>query len=276
MASVSFKKIHGRAEVIALIRHCDASQRLVHTHSNQDIDLSRTHENVQSREFDDAIKYYDDRLSYLDSMEKANRRKDRVTCFSLEIPAPKDLPKDYIKSWYVTTTDLIKRSYGGRNVIASYLHLDEVHEYYDRGEIKQSRPHIHVFVVPEIKGKLNGKAFSSRASMKRLNQEIHELTRDTYSCDFMTGETPQKRTVEELKRLSEKELQEKEKELVYLRTRIQRLETDKEQIQKKIEYMYQDLKKLTDFNEMRDLYRKTFDEELELEYEKVRSRGRAR
>lgn len=276
MGSVSFKKLHGRAEVISMIRHCDAQERRIHNHANKDIDITRVNENLQSHDFESAIKRYEDRLLLLDSKEKANKRKDRVTCFGLEIPAPLELTETNVNSWYRDITNLIKRSCGGLNVISSYLHKDEIHDYYDHGEIKTSRPHIHIFVVPEVKGKLNGKVFSSRERMKKLNKEIHEFTKEVYHCDFMTGETPQKRTVEELKRLSEKELQAKEKELEILRTRTELLDSEKKKLQVKIESMYQDLQKLTDFNEMRELYRKTFDDELELEYEKVRSRGRSR
>lgn len=276
MASVNFLKLHGKSEVSAMIRHCDVNERAVRTHANKDIDISRTCENLQSRGYEDALSRYESRLQELDSQKGANRRKDRVTCFGLEIPAPKDLKDEYIEHWYTTVTDLLKRACGGRNVISTYLHKDEIHDYYDRGEIKKSRSHIHAFIVPEVKGKLRGKDFSSRESMITLNRKIHDVTREIYGCDFMTGEDPRKRTVEDLKRISEKSIQEKEQELERITIALEREKKEYRQLKNKVLDLSQKLEKMQDFEEMRRLYYQVFDDELELEQTRKRTKSMSR
>ena len=104
--------------------------------------------------------------------------------------------------------------YGTRNVLNWYLHVDEVHEYVDHGNVKESLSHIHIPVVPEIDGKLNGKAFSSRSNMVELNHRIHEAVRhELGGPGLLTGEKARKRSVEELKVNSYKELQARSEEL---------------------------------------------------------------
>ena len=55
------------------------------------------------------------------------------------------------------------------------MHQDEKHAYIhaETGERCMSRSHLQCYVVPEHNGKLNGKWFSSRANMIKLNNSIH-------------------------------------------------------------------------------------------------------
>ncbi len=84
-------------------------------------------------------------------------------------------------------------------------HFDEIHNYVDHGELKESRGHLHFYVIPEINGKLNGKQFSSKKRMIELNKKIDELARTKYHKKFLTHEKPRKRTVEELKAITNDE-----------------------------------------------------------------------
>ena len=56
-----------------------------------------------------------------------------------------------------------------------------------------------MYVIPEIDGKLNGKQFSSKTSMKSLNKAIDKLAKDKYKVPFLAGIEARKRSVEELK-----------------------------------------------------------------------------
>ena len=95
MASVNFLKLHTPQEVKAIIRHCDKDERQKHEHSNKQIRKDLTHLNDDyGINYVDTCREYDERIAYLDSLPGANVRKDRVTCFSLEIPCPADLPED--------------------------------------------------------------------------------------------------------------------------------------------------------------------------------------
>lgn len=101
--------------------------------------------------------------------------------------------------------DLFIQKYGKENIIQANLHVDEKHKYIGNGEIKTSLEHIHCLVIPEIDGKLCGKKFSSKSAMSGINKEIDKMCKGKYKCDFLTHETPQHMTVEELKAKSEAE-----------------------------------------------------------------------
>lgn len=63
---------------------------------------------------------------------------------------------------------------------------------------------MHVIVIPEHDGKLNGKWFSSKRNMIQLNNTLHKMTEDDYGLQFMDGSKKKSRkSVEALKRRSE-------------------------------------------------------------------------
>jgi len=204
MASVDYRKCKsGTGDAAALLRHCDAEERMRHEHSNPHIDPALTPGNRQGpRSYQRTLEALRDRLAELDAQPGANRRKDRVELFLLEVPVPAGHdPGAFARMVVGEIADM----YGARNVLQAYLHVDEVHEYLDHGELKTSLPHLHVPVVPEVDGKLNGKAFSARARMEELNRRIDRGARALGGPPFLTGKTPRKRSVEELKAQSYKD-----------------------------------------------------------------------
>ena len=59
---------------------------------------------------------------------------------------------------------------------------------------------MHVYVVAaDEKNQLNGKWFSSKKMMQRVNKDIDEMCREKYNCSFLTREKAKKKTVEQLK-----------------------------------------------------------------------------
>lgn len=226
MASADFKKLHGKVEVKRILRHCDKYKRKEDKHTNKDINTLLTDLNIQvGGSYEDVCSYYDDLMAELDARPNANKRKDRVTAFSIEVPLPLEydnLPPD--------TQDAMRdriftclEEFGGV-MLGMYEHSDEKHKYRNKdGKLVDSRTHIHAVVAPVMDGKLNGRSFSSERRMKALNREIEKVCRD-FGMQFMTGEGKKsKQTVEELKELSEKreksiaELQdiEQQKKLAY-------------------------------------------------------------
>lgn len=207
MASVNYKKLHSSAEVKNLLRHCDKEIRLNSGHRNKHIQEDKTKKNLQmKRNYEETCKRFDDRITYLDGLPKANKKADRVVCFALEIPAPAKLPADKVNEWTNKVVSEISKQYGSQNVINAYLHKDEVHSYMDSRtlQMETSRYHIHCFVVPGLDDKLNGKLFSSAANMKKLNNAIHEMTMKDYGVPFMDGSRRgSRKTVEKLKQESE-------------------------------------------------------------------------
>lgn len=228
MASVNFMKCKGSMGA-ALMRHCDTEKRLAAGHSNPDIDKGRTHDNVilgvdgKAATFEAAVQKYQTRIGQLDATTNCNHRKDRVTLFALEAPAPAGLSESQAVEWCKHAWGKLQEQFRPINCIAGYVHVDELHEYVDKGKIRTSRIHLHAFVVPEVRGQLNGKAFSSKAAMQALNRELDTMSIEEFGKPFLTGEKPRKRSVEALKAESVESVQRAAKELVRERETVLRL-----------------------------------------------------
>ena len=203
MASVNFEKLKTPQQVKAMLRHCDGEERMEANHSNIDIDKSKTSCNMQGdMDYAAACQRYDERIACLDAKPGANKRKDRVTCFGLNIPAPKDLKPEDEKTFFMAVIEIIINQYGKDNIVQYYMHQDEKHEYIhaETGERCMSRSHLQCYVVPEHNGKLNGKWFSSRTNMVKLNNAIHRMAQEQFGVMFMDGSKRKSRkTVEQLK-----------------------------------------------------------------------------
>ena len=203
MASVNFEKLKLSQKVKAMLRHCDEEMRLETDHSNIDINKSATPGNMQGNlNYYAACKKFDDRIAYLDAKPGANKRKDRVICFGLNIPAPKDLKEEDERSFFSEVVKIIANQYGTENIVQYYMHQDEKHEYTnaETGERCMSRSHLQCYVVPVHNEKLNGKWFSSRANMARLNNSIHQMAQEQFGVAFMDGtKRKSRKTVEQLK-----------------------------------------------------------------------------
>lgn len=207
MASVSFEKIKSISEIKAKIRHCDREERLKHEHSNKQINKDLTHNNLNlfaNDNYEKACNRFDNRLAYLDSTTNTNKRKDRVNCFGLSIPIPQGLTTEQERQFYSNTYQIICKQYGEDNIIAGYAHYDEIHDYIDAstGDIETSRPHFHLYVIPEKDGILNGKWFSSKANMSKLNKSIDDMCMRDFNIPFMTGSKKKGQSVENLKEAS--------------------------------------------------------------------------
>ena len=230
MASVDFMKLHSSSEFKRVVRHCDQSMRLNDGHRNKEIQKNLTNKNTQlpNRGYKKVCELYEQYISALDKMEGANKRQDRVTAFALEIPAPLNM-RDFDKpAWFNNVYDIICAQYDQRNVLQFYVHYDEVHEYVhaETGKPKISREHAHCIVIPEHEGKLNGKWFSSRMNMIKLNNDIHDMTIMKFGLEFMDGSKKGSvKRVEQLKRESESKkyeqmIEEKEREIKGLEDKI--------------------------------------------------------
>lgn len=234
MASVNFEKLKDVSTIKAKIRHCNKEERLIHTHSNKEIDLSKTYQNVSLTKLDyrGICKKFDNRIKYLDETTNTNKRKDRVLCFGLNIPAPEEMKIEDTKDFFKDVIKIMVNRFGSANIVSADIHYDEIHDYYDPVEdrVRTSTPHMQSYVIPEINGVLDGKKFSSKKNMVSLNKEIDKLCQEKYHCQFMTGKKPRKRTVEELKAITNKETEE----------RIRQLEQAKEEL-KNVKGMTQEL-----------------------------------
>ncbi|MDO4293546.1 MAG: plasmid recombination protein, partial [Eubacteriales bacterium] len=218
--SINFSggKLHGATEVKAMLRHCDEEERLKRTHKNKQIDKTLTHKNMNLTKltYKQACDRYTNRIKQLDETTNTNRRKDRVTCFGLSIPAPAGLSEEQERDFFRSTCSILQDYYGGKNIVGCYAHFDEKHQYLDSvtKELTTSRAHLHAYIIPEYHGSLNGKWFSSRKNMNTLNKKLDELCKERYNVKFMTNSKDYKDlSVEELKQLSNEAVTQQKQQL---------------------------------------------------------------
>lgn len=212
MASVQFDggKLHGASEAKAMMRHADMQERLEHTHSNKDIDKSLTvlNSDLHDLSYREMCDFYDQRMQQYQKNSKRAIRKDAVTLYDAIVTVPEQLPEGLEEDWFRDVENIINRHYGKNVVLDIKIHRDEVHDYTDPDSKQRvtSRIHGHVFMFPEIDGKLNAKQFSSRQNMMSLNRRIDKMTHSLYGCAFLTGKLAKDRdfqSVEQLKRASD-------------------------------------------------------------------------
>lgn len=216
MSSVNWGGNHGSAKCckrdhirgVNLLKHCDQTFRSDPTrqHSNIDIDPSKSYQNQNftGMTWKESKDKWEKRLEELDKTTNTNMREDRVELTSLEMPIPLGMTNDKAKELFQDFYDICKEKFGEENIISATSHFDEIAPYMDAkdGNIKVSRPHIHVQVVPEVNGKLNNKEFSSLANIMKMNQDIEKLCNEKYHIKFNTGDIPRRQTTKQLKRNS--------------------------------------------------------------------------
>lgn len=211
MASCDWKKFKGGTEAKAVFAHCESDERLTREHSNTDINKARTHLNMAFDAFEDGYagvcKAYDGYIEALDANPKQNKRKDRVTCVGLEIPAPDGMSDDMAREWCVDAYEAVRERLGD-TVLGGVAHFDEIHDYRDpeTKEVRTSRPHLHIYAVPDIGGKLNAKQYTARRQMVGMNAAIEAMTAAKYpGFKFQNGtKKKSKKSVEALKNDSER------------------------------------------------------------------------
>ena len=206
MASVDFHcKCKGGTHAKSIMRHNDKEERVKPEckHANPHLDKSKSHLNLAYKNvsYAEAKAIYDKRILELDATTNTNKRSDRVTMFGLEIPRPPKLEPQHYQRWFNRVCNLVEDWVGSDNFIEGYFHVDEVHDYYDPKEERwrTSVEHAHLTVIPEMDGKLNGKAFSSKARMTALNNEIEKMTMKEFGVHFKTGKGKRGQLVEEMK-----------------------------------------------------------------------------
>ena len=252
MASVNFQKCKGGASTKAIIRHCDKEKRKITSHSNESIDISKTDKNItfplrfkrpDGTSYEKVLGYeetcarYDKKIKALDENGNTNKRKDRVTCFALCVPAPEGLKEEDFEEFFFQVNEILKHKYGYQNLINSYVHVDEVHGYKDAetGLERTSRAHGHFFYIPEREGQLNGKWFSSRSNMNDVNKQIDLMSKKLFGIRFMDGSQKKSRkSVEKLKNESlAQEINAAREELAALKVEIQPLseELDRKKVE---------------------------------------------
>lgn len=221
MSSVKWKTVSHKKDRVTgvnLLKHCDQKfrQDLNRQHHNKDIDPARSYlnQNFTGMTLDESRAFWMKRVGEIEEdMERTpdssgrhrKLRPDITEMVSLEMAAPPGMTDDEARKFFQDFYELCVKKYGKENIISANSHFDEIHEYQDAqdGEMKISRPHIHIQVIPETDGRLGSKAFCSLKNIKDLDREVDGMCWNKYHIRFHTGEELKKKDVERLKSESE-------------------------------------------------------------------------
>lgn len=197
MASVNWRngKFKSATECKAQFRHSAKDTRRVGQHSNKEIDTDKTKLNLSlfGLSYNELCSKYDKRIADLDNRGNKNRRKDRVTMIGLTIPMPLGMAFTDAMDYYKKVVDIVKVELGLKDddIMELMIHFDEIHNYDvkvgDNIETHTSRPHGHLYFIPEVEEGLNAKKIFSVANIKRVNNAIHEMTGEDFDLKFMDG-----------------------------------------------------------------------------------------
>lgn len=204
--------------------HFGKEERLNYNHSNEDIDKNRSHLNwcIGCSDYDDAYKAFRERVAKVDKENPPLRvKKDRITAVAVEVPCPHEIFNQGTEAVHKFFDDVFKiyqDFFGKENVHGGFVHVDEMHEYTDKdGVTKMSMAHMHTLESAYVEWKekdkktgemkdrkgINGKNFVTKSRMTQLNNLVEEYCQKEWNVHFLTGETPQKKSVEQLKKEEE-------------------------------------------------------------------------
>ena len=249
MAGVQWSdgKMHGATEAKNSMMHDTKDTRLIHGHSNPDIDKTKTPNNFSYRglTYKEKCARYDELMDKVRIKRKSSGKNTNVTLQKMVIAIPADMQdgENYdparLRAWADDVGRLLEEDYG-ELLIDIDVHVDEVHKYLDVSKPKDdpnrmgwSRIHLHVAVVPAVtevvtdrEGNpvlsddgtpktelvLNSYKFSQKKNIIRLNNRIQEMTKTKYGMDFMTGSGKGKKhhKVEDLKHWTAKAMLEED------------------------------------------------------------------
>ena len=118
------------------------NERVFETHSNKDIDPSRSPLNYELTDRDHSVSYEKQIKDYVNENKISNRaiRKDAVLCDEWIITSDKSffekLSEGETREFFETAKNYFAENYGEDNIAYASVHLDE------------STPHMHMGVVP--------------------------------------------------------------------------------------------------------------------------------
>lgn len=144
------------------------TDRLKESHTNPDIDYSKSYLNKQLDPYSSEKTYYNrirDRIKELD-LPKAVR-KDAVTMCGFICTSDKaffeKLPQQEQDRYFKESFDFLKNRYGEKNLVGCTVHYDE------------TTPHMHYYVVPVTKdGRLSAKDIFTPVELKQLQTDYHK------------------------------------------------------------------------------------------------------
>ena len=195
-----------------LRKHYDLEMRKETNHSNTDIDKAKTYlnynltcqngnitQNITWIEIEQGIQ---DEIERIDAITPPKRlRTDRKTNYILEVVCPKEIEAmgredEFFEKAYQAYDAMMPGS-----LVGAQVHKDEKHIYIDSGNVKrESLYHMDMFGVPNTKAHgINMKIFMDQVKIIQIQDTIQAMTIKEFGISYNTGESPQKKSVEEMK-----------------------------------------------------------------------------
>lgn len=193
----------------AMKKHLGQKERETGNHSNPDIDtsLSKLNYAIGCSDYPEALERMKARTKEVDAVQPPKRiRKDRVTCCFIELPCPDELTQQGLSdNFFHKAYQVMQNFFGDSNVHGGFVHKDERHEYTDKdGKQRMSLEHMHTLVSAYTREKgINGKAFETRGRLRAFNKALDDMCLREFGISLNTGETPERKSVETLKKEAE-------------------------------------------------------------------------
>lgn len=182
------------------------------SHTNKDIDWTKTHENIDLLQQQERFRtVVNNRIAELE-LKRAPRSDATVMCQCL-VTSDKEffdkMTREEQTEYFKKSFEFIKKRYGAENLVSATIHYDE------------RTPHMHVNFVPVTKdGRLSAKDLFSPKSLRELQNDYNRFVREQ-GYDLERGDHDSKKKhleVEEYKLETKyKELKSKELELEKLK-----------------------------------------------------------
>lgn len=205
MASV---EKYTQSAVYAMLKH---NERTAHSHSNKEIDITKSYQNLRLSE-ERACTDYDYFKQHLESYKCMNRA-DVIKMATWIITAPDDLPQEQEYAFFSCCREFLNLRYGANNELQCIVHYDERHSFLDpkTGQIKESRPHMHYSFVPAIVDKkgdvrICAKKVLTQCELRNFHPDLQKhLNKNCIPGTIYSGVTKQQGgnvSVKELKKSS--------------------------------------------------------------------------
>lgn len=185
---------HNKASCGHMFAHFDRQAEHI---SNENVDRTRSHLNYNLATHQDIGQ--GDFVKQRCSEVRCQNRKDVNVMVSWVITAPKDLPEQEHQAFFKASYDFCKNRYGEKNVVSSYVHMDEV------------TPHMHFAFVPVTEDKKRGgfkvsaKEVVNRADLQTFHSDLSDYLKQElgYEIGVINEATKEgNKSILELKRKS--------------------------------------------------------------------------
>lgn len=140
------------------------NERLTDRHSNPDIDINRSDQNIVFFKTENLSENVRERVADIQAGQKRKIRRDAPVAIEYMITASPEamarLSKQEQEQYFSESLNFVEARHGTRNRLSAVLHLDE------------TTPHLHMLVFPEREGKLDAKSFFKLPALTAMQDEF--------------------------------------------------------------------------------------------------------